>query len=211
MSNTQDPESNTYKKPIGTKPLKCSLCKKRFKLKSSLLKHTNIIHQRGEVIHKCEHCEEQFGDLTKLKKHESLHKVDLTLYKCGNCHQNFKELPHSCAVFKCDFCKEMFHFQDSLYLHLKSVHPDKTIFCDFCAFTTYTKEDLKTHIEKSHQLTAIVTFTPTESVLYQISDSTVQQMLSQVLYDAELSPTQSDINLDLIDQYMPWKCLPYSR
>ena len=210
MNNTQDPESNTYKKPSGTKPLKCLLCKKRFKLKSSLLKHTNMIH-RGEIIHKCEHCEEKFGTLTKLKKHEALHKVNFTLYKCGKCHQNFQKMPHLCNFLKCDFCEEIFHFQDNLNQHLQSVHPDKTIFCDFCAFTTYTKEDLKIHIENSQKLTAIVTFTPTESVQYQISDSTVQRMLSQVLYDAELSPTQSDINLDLIDQYMPWKCLPYSR
>ena len=133
------------------------------------------------------------------------------VFKCGKCHQNFHKIPHLCTVFKCDFCIETFYVKENLNQHLKSVHPDKTIFCDFCAFTTYTKENLKTHIEKSHQLTAIVTFTPTESVQYQISDSTVQQMLSQVLFDAELSPTQSDIDLDLIDQYMPWKCLPYSR
>ena len=76
MNNAQDRDSNTYKKPIETKLLKCLLCKKRFKLKSSLLKHTNMIH-RGEIIHKCEYCEEKFGTLTKLKKHESLHQVEL--------------------------------------------------------------------------------------------------------------------------------------
>ena len=80
----------------------CNYCKKTFKRKSQLLRHTNHVHLKLQP-HMCSECEKAFSVKENLTRH-----VELV---------HLKKKP-----FKCQYCKHSFGYKQGLKKHIIDIH-----------------------------------------------------------------------------------------
>lgn len=87
---------------IDASQISCSLCKKTFKFKNSLVKHLHAQH--SNKVYSCHICESVFDYRSNLKRHLNAKHSD------------------SRINFECGQCKKMFTYNFTLKKHLKRYH-----------------------------------------------------------------------------------------
>ena len=120
---------------FGNKPLKCVMCKERFKTKLGLrrhkLTHSGVIKRKPFI---CIICDKRFQLRSHLKVHESVH-VNLSLYQCEICNRSFKtvfelrlhEVVHNDGI--CHICKKSFKTMSDLKLHVNTHQNEVDLTC----------------------------------------------------------------------------------
>ena len=93
--------------------------------------HILRIHE-NVLEHQCDKCGKDFGSLSNLKRHASVHG-DLE------------------ARYSCRLCEKSYHQSAHLTEHIKSVHEGVKPKCDQCGKEFYKKSNLKSHIENVHE------------------------------------------------------------
>ena len=87
-----------------------------------------------------------------------------TILSCNHCdyktskiyhYENHMRSTHQTSVFKCEICTFESRRRAHLKVHIKKVHPttESSFICNQCEYTFETMENMKTHIESSHQRT----------------------------------------------------------
>uniref|UniRef100_A0A2H1VFC4 SFRICE_013663 n=1 Tax=Spodoptera frugiperda TaxID=7108 RepID=A0A2H1VFC4_SPOFR len=117
---------------VNLRPYKCSYsdCRRRFKDKGDLKKHT-LIHYPDRQYN-CTYCNRRFPRKSRLNEHIAKH---LRGYRV-----------------QCDYCSEMFAFKKSLSKHIKRAHgpnPKKYI-CDVCGMAVYSRRGIIRHLQYGH-------------------------------------------------------------
>ena len=79
-------------KPEDSVKLSCTVCKKQFTRKDSLLKHKRGRCKDLTSIYKCETCDKEFDRPANLKRHMAIH--DKQHYKCNGCLKEYKRLDY---------------------------------------------------------------------------------------------------------------------
>lgn len=105
---------------------KCSHCKKSFKRKEDLKRHSNEIHTSNRPF-KCGHCEMTFDRLPHLKGHEKIHV-----------HQ----------AYKCTHCELSFRNKKDLKVHERVHSGEKPYECWLCGKVLISQARLRHHTEK---------------------------------------------------------------
>ena len=89
------------------KPHQCKICKMRFSSRSSVRRHTIIIHEKAKSF-QCQICKKYFFAKYELNHHTSVF------------HEQIKP-------FQCNICKKSFGYKSYLKTHLKYVHLECSI------------------------------------------------------------------------------------
>ena len=149
----------------------CEICKQRFQVEKSLIRHMNDIHTNIEMGQKCPECEVVLSSTATLKRHQDTVHGEVS-YSCEQCEEKFTRknnlkrhleevhgferrlnLDFSAAEFilkfQCTECGKRFPRKFSLQRHKESVHnEEKTVFtCSFCRKTFNRKFTLNRHID----------------------------------------------------------------
>ena len=109
------------------------LCDKTLSLKTNLMHHDLISHQKLilKSIYQCQLCNRGFGDLNGIKSHVTVHLKSKD-YICEKCDKRFAQKRdlnvHMKAVhlkikdYICDKCDKRFAKNSHLNRHMKAVH-----------------------------------------------------------------------------------------
>ena len=111
----------------------CSICERKFKIKSELRLHVNTIHE-GKGF-KCQFCNNTF----KSKSSKNLHVRKV--------HEGFKPEPQ-----KCSQCEKIYSSASALKLHVRAVHEKKRPYaCHLCDLSFGQSGNLKIHLKGKHK------------------------------------------------------------
>ena len=112
-------ENGILKRPLKPKKRKsfaCTECGLTF-TRRKLREHAYAIHNKERRKHMCSFCDEEFENITYLKKHMD------------------KKHPGETPEFKCTYCLKVFKFRSLLKIHVEQVHEKKKPFqCDKCDY-----------------------------------------------------------------------------
>ena len=111
----------------------CLQCEEKFKLRSTLKRHTTANHLGAKLT--CQYCEKEFQRQYRLNLHET---------KCQ------EESKKDKARYPCPDCKETYRFQNSLKHHTMSKHRGIRYHCEYCAEKFRRQSSLKDHTKRCH-------------------------------------------------------------
>ncbi|XP_031732023.1 zinc finger and SCAN domain-containing protein 12-like isoform X2 [Anarrhichthys ocellatus] len=120
--NNDDVSVSDSRCSAGEKPLSCSECGKRFRLKKDLKKHMRV--HTGERTFSCSVCDECFSQSGHLQVHMTFHTGEKP-FSCSVCNKSFSqrghlqvhmrfhtgEKPFSCSVCNTAFSQKLFFTQ----------------------------------------------------------------------------------------------------
>ena len=118
---------------FNIRPFNCTVCSKKFKLKTHLKQHTGGIHAKGKESHHCllRSCTRLFKNKTSMRNHYDSYHLRIARYIC-----NMKG------------CSQAYHCKSNLSYH-QCVHKGmKPFTCSFCSKTFASKGNLKNHMQK---------------------------------------------------------------
>ncbi|XP_074656066.1 uncharacterized protein LOC141909526 [Tubulanus polymorphus] len=144
----QSKSCKQYLEDTHERPLKCSMCERRFLTSSKRSKHMKSDHRNEKFkSFKCEVCDEEITTRTNWEQHERKH-VGIYPFKCLMCEQCFTQCKsykqHMKMVhpdenyeepFKCPMCEDYFSKRSRRNKHMKRVHTNenfKPFKCKFC-------------------------------------------------------------------------------
>ncbi|XP_051956633.1 zinc finger protein Gfi-1b-like [Xyrauchen texanus] len=142
----------------GTRPFRCSICRKSFGHAVSLEQHMNVHSQ--ERSFECKMCGKTFKRSSTLSTHLLIHS-DTRPYPCQYCGKRFHqksdmkkhtyihtgEKPHKCQV-----CGKAFSQSSNLITHSRKHTGFKPFICEICSKGFQRKVDLRRHHESQHGL-----------------------------------------------------------
>ena len=167
----------------------CDLCEKSFQTQTRLNIHVAKIHQKKKKSNgklknetrfesksnnltenpqnfsgfKCELCDEQFADITELKKHILKYHKRIKCCPCCpevfkksralKCHISEQHPEHCCKKgFTCEFCGKTFTVKNTLQDHIKSIHDGVLEYkCDKCGREFGCRRNLVVHMKGVHE------------------------------------------------------------
>lgn len=138
--------------------LRCSVCLKFFKSRSSL-KHHQKIHI-GVKNFKCKICKKTFMTKGGLGAHQTTHTGEKR-FECTFCSARFRTqysldyhaFTHTQQAIKCDLCPKLLPSLHVVKLHVKSAHIKKEPFrCHICRKSFKKKESLRHHLKRHDSL-----------------------------------------------------------
>ncbi|XP_058818255.1 zinc finger protein 420-like isoform X1 [Topomyia yanbarensis] len=120
-----------YHKMMHQKRFQCEFCEKRFPFRSSLTRHTMIMHENKELLktHRCTYCSKMFDCRQKLITH-----IDA--------HENNRR-------HKCRFCEKSFVQKNNCTSHEKIHTGERPHACRFCPAAFISSSGRNKH-EKTH-------------------------------------------------------------
>ncbi|XP_033231834.1 zinc finger protein 107-like [Belonocnema kinseyi] len=148
----------------------CKFCNKRFKLKNSINRHINQVHnktseKKSTLMYRCDECSRSYCYLRSLNQHKRLKHAlmkpqffcDVCGHKCNKkCnlakHISVFHLESSKTIYKCNKCSRSYKSSDSLNRHKRFEHgADKRRFnCVYCNYQTNLETTLSNHINFRH-------------------------------------------------------------
>jgi len=96
------PEQLSSSKSFELERFYCSICKRELQSKHALMKHIKL---HGAPKYKCNKCDRQFFERTKLRRHQIVHSTE--------------------KKFKCSECQRSFVLEHNLKIHIR-IHHSKT-------------------------------------------------------------------------------------
>jgi KRAB domain-containing zinc finger protein len=140
-----------------TKKFSCGVCKKSFKMSSTLKDHERT--HTGSKPYKCSICGRGFSQNTNLKQHLRRH-TQIKPFKCtfDDCESSFVskgELDSHTRKhtgdhpFKCDQCELSFTTSSSMVKHKRIHSGEKRYACEFCSLRFTALGTLRNH-ERTH-------------------------------------------------------------
>uniref|UniRef100_A0A9I3EH62 C2H2-type domain-containing protein n=1 Tax=Anopheles dirus TaxID=7168 RepID=A0A9I3EH62_9DIPT len=113
--------------------------------------------KRTDRSHRCDHCQETFDCIGRLRKHERKHwmgecpickktiQVDNLKFHIGRMHPT-DETPPANRPFRCDHCEKAFFYQYHLLIHERVHQVEKCRLCGETVRSSY----LKNHMDRKH-------------------------------------------------------------
>uniref|UniRef100_A0A336M1T2 CSON007895 protein n=1 Tax=Culicoides sonorensis TaxID=179676 RepID=A0A336M1T2_CULSO len=143
---------------LNIKPYSCEICKRKFSIKSEIVKHMNNIHlsesfrNRPDSI-RCRYCTKYFM-IEKLEDHIERKHKKLQCHLCEKIYFNRDSFKHHMKLhesskFKCDFCENEFKTKSNLRDHILAVHLKQKSKCPICD-KIFNKSRLPRHIKIVH-------------------------------------------------------------
>ena len=133
----------------------CTQCKKVFRAKEKLKKHTNSHGVVRESV--CEICGKIFRRPNHLKAHVKLH-IDGDVAT-----DNTSEVDAHRKMFTCKLCDQQFESGSGLKLHQKKNHPDASTKCDYCSKTFFSARGMRDHVKIHKQMQSQIVEVETET------------------------------------------------
>ena len=104
---------------------------------------------------KCNICEKEFGDITKLRFHLYTHTEEKP-FECDVCQKRFNHpshfkrhvVGHKEKTIPCHHCSKLFSDQTLLNIHLKAI--DLSFKCNLCGNVYPRKQNLEAHVRRKH-------------------------------------------------------------
>ena len=93
------PEQLSSSRNFEVEQFYCSICKRELQSRHALMKHVKL---HGAPRYKCNKCDRQFFDRTKLRRHQIVHSTE--------------------KKFKCSECQKAFVLEHNLKVHLRTHH-----------------------------------------------------------------------------------------
>lgn len=140
----------------GAASLKCKVCQKTFRWKSTLTKHIEYMHEQDKQ-HQCTICGWTFRQKVNLVTHMSQH-VEVPQFKCEICLKMFKAKLHlryhmrthtGEKPYKCQYCDSFFANHTNYRRHEMTHTGDKPHKCSYCEKSFILKRTLVDH-ESTH-------------------------------------------------------------
>ena len=148
-------------------PKKCVLCDKQFVFKRKYMTHFDTDHKVNDK-YTCDKCDFAHCKRDNLKVHIKVHGDPVICDICGNSyntvaslqehkkaiHNNWKTIPETLRVKKCDTCDITFTDPSELNSHFIKVHnSSEAIFgCEMCGETWVSHLALELHFITAHQM-----------------------------------------------------------
>ncbi|KAJ3640816.1 hypothetical protein Zmor_027355 [Zophobas morio] len=173
----------------------CDHCDRKFKMKGSLQKHVDVVHNKiSENIPflRCKQCNFETQNKFYLKTHVLVKHTSETKIKW----------------VKCQFCPAKFKTKKYLKGHVRYKHLDtqKTFKCEQCDFEAKTKTNLKSHFVIKH--------TPDDSIVWIYCDYCPAKFKYKARLRNHVRRRHTDLEMtswfgcDLCEYKTPWKnCL----
>ena len=145
----------------ANKKLNCDSCEYKTTTNQMLKLHVDAVHL-GLRPYKCDVCQKVFTQPTHLRTHKRTHDINRLNYSCEQCDKSFSSTqsfnrhklshlaPEGKPVLKCDKCGFETNHQDSLRVHVRHIHEEKSFACEECGKLFSTKHFLKHHVESAH-------------------------------------------------------------
>lgn len=168
------PKTSTTKTANGErskedKLLKCSRCKKRFEVVSSMMRHecrgvTKKVHpqspKKKTAAFKCNDCGRSYGQKCHLSHHYRTYHLKYKPYVCDICEMSFGEkqtlvvhqrIHSGDRPYECNFCTQQFFTTSKLHDHYKKHHfLAQKYHCSFCDHSYFFSNDLHAHVQNVH-------------------------------------------------------------
>ncbi|KAB7507679.1 Zinc finger protein [Armadillidium nasatum] len=135
------------------KPFQCSVCSKRFSMKTNLNIHMRI--HTGEKPYQCDKCNMRFTKKSTLNKHQRRKKKSGRLLTCSYC-------PYR-TIYETTLKRHIFTFDDDQDWHIGEVVSEegrqkgnylkesgRLLTCSYCLYRTFNGTNLKHHIMFKH-------------------------------------------------------------
>jgi len=115
-------------------PYLCTVCDKRFTMKSALTRHRQV--HNVESVYSCSECETSFSTQSASRWHQNIHTAQK--YSCTQC-QKYLLSQHSLSQhknihtgkYKCTECGRCFTTQYQLEKHMLKLHPQQFNACKY--------------------------------------------------------------------------------
>ncbi|CAL1298032.1 unnamed protein product [Larinioides sclopetarius] len=133
-------------------PYSCSICNRRYRMKSALIAHlqTHLLRK----LQQCKHCQRVFRDASSFISHLNTHTEERP-YACTQCDKRFetekvlkeheikhtRERPHVC-----EFCERGFAKKETLKRHLRTHTGRRPYVCSLCPKAYSRKHHLDKHL-----------------------------------------------------------------
>ena len=149
--------------------LNCADCDYSSISESRLKIHLETVHQKART-HKCDQCQKSFSRKGALNTHikgycKGFHQK-IKAYKCQDCNKNFSNKYVLAShvdwahlkidrpkKFICEKCDATFEQKQYIEHHMNKVHLNvKPYECNLCEMSFFIKNQLKTHLKKSHKV-----------------------------------------------------------
>ncbi|XP_075700782.1 uncharacterized protein LOC142665119 [Rhinoderma darwinii] len=129
----------------------CSECNKKYKQKSTLVKHQKL--HTGVSCYICMKCDKSFTQRCHLRRHERIHAVERP-FSCPDCGKSFSDgsslvkhqrIHSGHKPYKCSECDKTFSISNYLIVHLRTHTGEKPYVCDHCKKSFTQCSSLITH------------------------------------------------------------------
>ena len=152
-----------HKKNVHSKTkYPCDLCGKIFPTKTSLKRHTEIVHE-GIKKFECEVCGKKWPTSGSLSRHiNGVHEKIRKTVQCHICQKTFTATNsylkiHIAAVhqkirkWKCEHCPLDFAHKQGYLSHIDSIHKGLKVNCDYCENSYTQRTALRRHLCLIHE------------------------------------------------------------
>jgi KRAB domain-containing zinc finger protein len=118
------------------KPYSCTYCSKAFAFHHDLNLHITV--HTGNKKHVCNICRASFTKAWSLKQHMVQHEVNPTTFNCSECdysttsriHSQKHMQTHNKITYICEECNLEFKIEDELKLHIEETHQSTYTYMD---------------------------------------------------------------------------------